>query len=73
MTFEEFCKITREAIEKGEVVTTAELTELDLAVQYAIGQEIEAQGREIKADAEQIYYLIGKYCGEETRDRLLPE
>ena len=38
MSFDEFKKIIRDALESGEVKCSRELTEMDLAVQFAIGR-----------------------------------
>ena len=71
MTYEEFCEIVRAGIASGEVKTTAELTDLDLAMQYAIGQEMQGRGGgELQTTAEEIYFLIGKHCGEAVQSRV---
>ena len=71
MTYEEFCEIVRAGIASGEVKTTAELTDLDLAIQYAIGQEMQERGgSELQTTAEEIYLLIGKHCGEAVQSRV---
>ena len=71
MTYEEFCKIVRAGIASGEVKTTAELTDLDLAIQYAIGQEMQERGGgELQTTAEEIYFLIGKHCGEAVQSQV---
>ena len=71
MTYEEFCEIVRAGIASGEVKTTAELTDLDLAIQYAIGQEMQERGGgELQTTAEKIYFLIGKHCGEAVQSRV---
>lgn len=71
MTYEEFCEIVRAGIASGEVKTTQELSDLDLAIQYAIGQEMQERGGgELQTTAEEIYFLIGKHCGEDVKNRL---
>ena len=71
MTYEEFCEIVRAGIASGEVKTTAELTDLDLAIQYALGQEMQERSvGELQTTAEEIYFLIGKHCGEDVKSRL---
>ena len=71
MTYEEFCEIVRAGIASGEVKTTAELTDLDLAIQYALGQEMQERGGgELQTTAEEIYFLIGKHCGEAVQSRV---
>lgn len=71
MTFSEFCEIVRAGIASGEIKTTKELSELDLAIQYAIGQEMQERGGgELQTTAEEIYFLIGKHCGEDVQKRV---
>lgn len=71
MTYSEFCEIVRAGIASGEVKTTQELSELDLAIQYAIGQEMQERGGgELQTTAEEIYFLIGKHCGEAVQSRV---
>ena len=71
MTYEEFCEIVRAGIASGEVKTTAELTDLDLAIQYAIGQEMQERGGgELQTTPEERYFLIGKHCGEAVQSRV---
>ena len=74
MTFTEFCKSTRAGIARGEIKTSTDLTDLDLAIQYAIGQEQQARGGgEITVTAAEIYDLIGKYCGADIQQKLFEE
>ena len=74
MTYEEFCEIVRAGIASGEVKITAELTDLDLAIQYAIGQEMQERGvGELQTTEEEIYFLIAKHCGETVRRRVFSE
>lgn len=76
MTFEEFCKIIRECVANGEIKINSELTELDLAIQYTIGRKIkEMRGKEENyvVSPEEIFDLIGEYCGEDTLKRLFPD
>lgn len=73
MTFEEFCKIVRECIANGEIKINAELTELDLAIQYAIGRKMEETRGKLVVSSEEIFDLIGEYCGEDTLKRLFPD
>lgn len=71
MTYSEFCEIVRAGIASGEVKTTQELSDLDLAIQYAIGQEMQERGGgELQTTAEEIYFLIGKHCDEDVKNRL---
>ena len=71
MTYEEFCEIVRAGIASGEIKTIKELSELDLAIQYAIGQEMQERGGgELQTTAEEIYFLIGKHCGEAVKNRV---
>ena len=74
MSFYEFCTIVRAGIARGEIKTSAELTDLDLAIQYAIGREMEERGGgELETTAEEIYHLIGKHCGVDAQSRLFPD
>lgn len=71
MTYSEFCEIVRAGIASGEIKTTTELNELDIAIQYAIGQEMQERGGgELQTTAEEIYFLIGKHCGEAVQSRV---
>ena len=71
MTYSEFCEIVRQGIASGEIKTTAELNELDIAIQYAIGQEMQGRGGgELQTTAEEIYFLIGKHCGADVQSRV---
>lgn len=71
MTYKEFCEIVRAGIASGEIKTTTELNELDIAIQYAIGQEMQERGGgELQTTAEEIYFLIGKHCGEAVQSRI---
>lgn len=73
MTFSEFCESIRAGIARGEIKTSADLTALDLAIQYAIGQEQRARGGEITVTAAEIYDLIGKHCGADMQQKLFEE
>lgn len=52
---------------KGEIKTTMELNELDIAIQYAIWQEMQDRGFGALMG---VYLLIGKHCGEDVQTRL---
>ena len=74
MNYNEFCEIVRAGIASGEVKTTAELTDLDLAIQYAIGQEMQERGGgELQTTAEEIYFLIGKHCGADVQSKVFSD
>ena len=70
MTYSEFCEIIKKGIANGEISTSKELNELDLAIQYAIGQEMQERGGEMTTTAAEIYFLIGKHCGKAVRAQL---
>lgn len=71
MTYSEFCEIVRAGIASGEIKTTTELNELDIAIQYAIGQEMQERGGgELQTTEEEIYFLIGKHCGADVQSRV---
>ena len=74
MSYSEFCEIVRDGMARGEVKTTAELNDLDLAIQYALGQEMQERGGgELQTTAEEIYFLIGKHCGVDVQNRLFSD
>lgn len=78
MTFQNFKTRIAQGLEKGEIKTDVELTELDLAIQYAIGEEQTKRIKDnIKEDLlltnEDVAALILKYCGKEVYDRVLSE
>lgn len=74
MTFEEFKAIVKDGIAKGEVKLSKDLNELDYAIQYAIGREMEAIGRtDLNLTAEQIAELVKKHCGEDVYNRAMME
>ena len=69
MSFTEFCEIVQSGIANGEIKITSEINNLDLAIQYAIGQEMQERGTNIFT-AEEIYFLIGKHCGKDVQNSL---
>lgn len=71
MTFEEFSSIINNAIAAGEIKASCELTELDLAIQYALGQEMET-GRDTFT-TDEMPQLIYKHCGEKAYKRIFAE
>lgn len=74
MNYNEFCEIVRAGMARGEIKTTKELNDLDLAIQYAIGQEMQERGGgELQTTAEEIYFLIGKHCGADVQNRLFSD
>ena len=74
MTYEEFCEIVRAGIASGEVKTTAELTDLDLAISYALGQEYKERGGGLlQVTGEEIYSLIAKHCGADVQRKVFSE
>ena len=74
MTFTEFCENIRAGIARGEIKTSTDLTDLDLAIQYAIGREQQARGGgKIIVTAAEIYGLIGRYCGADIQQKLFEE
>ena len=71
MSFEEFCKTIREAIATGRIKTAAQPSELDLAIQYAIGREQDARRQvQITLTPADISQLIKKYCGRDVYARV---
>ena len=74
MTFTEFCENIRAGIARGEIKTSTDLTDLDLAIQYAIGQEMQERGGgEMTTTEQEIYFLIGKHCGADSQQKLFEE
>lgn len=73
MTYEEFCEIVRAEIASGEIKTTVEVTDLDLAIQFALGQEMEERDGELYTTAEEIYFLIGKHCGADVQSKIFSD
>ena len=61
-----------EAIENGWIKTSKPLTETDLAIQYAIGKEME-ETKEHFFTADDIIELIRKHCGQDVYDRVFPK
>lgn len=71
MDFDTFCKTIREAIATGRIKTAAQLSELDLAIQYAIGREQDARGTvQLTLTPADISQLIKKYCGKAVYARV---
>ena len=63
-TFSQFVEIIRDAEKDNIIKTSVKLTEIDLAIQYAIAAEQERRGnKEIVIEIAEIPFLIEKYCG----------
>ena len=74
MNYNEFCEIVRAGIARGEIQLTAELSDLDLAIQYALGEEMQERGGgELQTTAEEIYFLIGKHCGADVQNKVFSD
>lgn len=74
MKFNEFCEIIRDGMARGKIKCSIALSDLDLAITYAIGMEMEEQGgREFETTVDEIYYLIGKHCGIDVRNRIFAD
>lgn len=69
MNFTEFCETIQSGIASGAIKITAEINNLDLAILYAIGQEMQERGTNLFT-AEEIYFLIGKHCGKDVQNSL---
>ena len=71
MNFAEFCRTIRDAIATGRIKTTAQPSELDLAIQYVIGREQDALGTvQLTLTPADISQLIKKYCGRDVYARV---
>lgn len=73
MTFNDYCKLIDDGIKKKEIMLPdgVELTELDLAIQYAVGAEQARRGTpKIEVTTDELWELIGKYCGKEVQKRI---
>lgn len=74
ITFERFKAMIEHALANGAVRVSEPLSELDLAVQYAIGCMQDDAGRtDIIVTDEDIYFAIRKYCGIDVCERLFRE
>ena len=62
--FVEFLYIIRTGIENGEIKLSTELSNFDLAVQYAIGQIGERKGYPCETTVEEIWAEINKFAPE---------
>lgn len=62
--FVEFRYIIRQGIKNGEIKLSQELSDFDLAVQYAIGQIGERKGYPNATTAEEIWAEINKFAPE---------
>ena len=69
MSFTEFCDIVQSGIASKEFKISEEINDLDLAILYAIGQEMQEKGTNIFTE-EEIYFLIGKHCGKDVQNSL---
>lgn len=58
MTLDEFKKIIRQGEEKGEIKTSQPLTDLDLEIQWAIGQIGDKRGYPCNITIDEIYEEI---------------
>ena len=73
MTFDYFKATVAQGIASGAIKLSKPLSELDLAIQYALDEEMEARGAHpLEATAEDIAQLIIKHCGRAVYDRVLP-
>ena len=73
MSFEDFKRTIERGIERGEIQTEQPLTELEIAIQYAIGSEQEERGTEqLTLTVKDICLLVLKHCGADVYHRVLP-
>ena len=73
MTFEQFKDIIADGVGKGLIRSSYPLTELDLAIQFAVGREGESGGYPMMLQVEEIAELIIKWCGKETYERIMED
>lgn len=66
--FKEFARNSRESIEKGEIRVSKELSDYDLAVQYAIGLIGEKHGYPYNVTIDEIETEIRKFAPELLRE-----
>ena len=62
--FKAFLKTIRQAIADGDIKISKELTDYDLAVQYAIAQIGKRRGYQIPMTAEEIFWEIEEFAPE---------
>ena len=74
MTFDEFKAIIEDGIAKKVILSSRELTELDLAISYAVGKEwCERGAAGLVVANEDIANMIKKHCGTDTYNRIMSE
>lgn len=74
MTYQEFTTIVAGAIASGAIKLSkgTELNELDYAIQYALGKEMEERGgKDLTIAPEEIPGLIQKHCGADVYRRAM--
>ena len=62
MEFNEFVSIIRRGIAEGEIKLSQELTDFDLAVQFAVGRIVEKKGYPCEVTADEIYSEIMEFA-----------
>lgn len=72
MTFREFVHIIHKALYNGELKVSRELSLLDLAVQYAIGEAMNKEHKDTFT-LQEISDAIKKYCGEDIWMEVMKE
>lgn len=79
MTFDDFKTSIKEGLLSGKIKVLnkaayeAVNSELSLALQYAIGEEMTLKGAPLTATSAELAMLIRKHCGDEVYNRVLPE
>ena len=74
MTFDEFKAIIEDGIAKKVIRSSRELTELGLAISYAVGKEQCERGAvDLVVANEDIANVIKKHCGTDTYNRIMSE
>jgi hypothetical protein len=67
--FVEFRYVIRQGIRNGEIKVSKELSDFDLAVQYAAGKIGERKGYPMKTTAAEIWEEINKFAPELLEER----
>lgn len=81
MTFDDFKRIVKEGLDTGEIKvfnpdgSSSDVmnSELSLAIQYSIGEEMVETDKPLSATAKELCLLILKHCGPDVYNRVFTE